>query len=154
MSETSDDPDSLYGRDDQVGRVEWIFNRFMAPLLQDPSRPAVNLDGLVDIVQDLLKYSVNTWNPKFMDKLYTGTHPIGVVSELLCATLNNNCHIFRAAPVLTTYVYYKVFYLSDGCLRGYFSFDLCLFTIYIFYNYSLFSFFLRFLTADIGSKCL
>jgi glutamate decarboxylase len=36
-----------------------------------------------------------------MDKLYAGTNPIGVISELLIATLNSNVHVYHVSPVLT-----------------------------------------------------
>lgn len=54
-----------------------------------------------DLIKDTLKYSVNTWNPRFMDKLYAGTNPIGVVSELLLAVLNSNSHVYHCSPVLS-----------------------------------------------------
>lgn len=64
-------------------------------------------EGMLDIIQKILQYSVNTWdqglhlpllpsNPLlnfltgFMDKLYSSTNPVGVVSELLLAVLNTN----------------------------------------------------------------
>lgn len=36
-----------------------------------------------------------------MDKLYAGTNPIGVISELLLAVLNSNVHVYQVSPVLT-----------------------------------------------------
>lgn len=36
-----------------------------------------------------------------MDKLYAGTNPIGVISELLLAVLNSNAHVYHVSPVLT-----------------------------------------------------
>lgn len=42
------------------------------------------------IVQQVLKYSVNTWDQGFLDKLYASTNAVGLVSELLLATLNTN----------------------------------------------------------------
>lgn len=36
-----------------------------------------------------------------MDKLYAGTNPIGVISELLLAVLNSNAHVYQVSPVLT-----------------------------------------------------
>jgi glutamate decarboxylase len=52
-------------------------------------------------IKEALKFSVNSWNPRFMDKLYAGTNPIGVISELLIATLNPNAHVYHVSPVLT-----------------------------------------------------
>lgn len=47
-------------------------------------------DGLLEVIQDVLKYSVNTWDQGFMDKLYASTNAVGVVTELLLAVLNTN----------------------------------------------------------------
>ncbi|KAI8328906.1 pyridoxal phosphate-dependent transferase [Chlamydoabsidia padenii] len=59
------------------------------------------VDETFDLIKDTLKFSVNTWNPRFMDKLYAGTNPIGVVSEILLAVLNSNSHVYHCSPVLT-----------------------------------------------------
>jgi glutamate decarboxylase len=47
-------------------------------------------DGLVSLVEKVLKYSVNTWDQGFLDKLYASTNAVGVISELLLAVLNTN----------------------------------------------------------------
>lgn len=57
--------------------------------------------GTFDLIKDTLQYSVNSWNPRFMDKLYAGTNPIGVISEFLLAVLNGNGHVYHVSPVLT-----------------------------------------------------
>ena len=46
--------------------------------------------GLIEILEKLLRYSVNTWNQGFLHKLYATTNPIGVVSELILAVLNTS----------------------------------------------------------------
>jgi len=53
------------------------------------------------LLQNVLRYSVNTWNPRFMDKLYAGTNPVGIISEMLIALLNANSHVYHVSPVLT-----------------------------------------------------
>jgi glutamate decarboxylase len=59
-------------------------------------------EALLSVVRDaLFKYSVNTWNLGFMDKLYGSTNAVGVISELLLAVLNTNNHVFQVSPVLT-----------------------------------------------------
>jgi glutamate decarboxylase len=57
--------------------------------------------GTFELIKSTLEYSVNSWNPRFMDKLYAGTNPIGVISELLLAVLNSNAHVYHVSPVLT-----------------------------------------------------
>ncbi|KAI9342702.1 pyridoxal phosphate-dependent transferase [Pilaira anomala] len=59
------------------------------------------IDGTFELIKSTLAYSVNSWNPRFMDKLYAGTNPIGVIAELLLAVLNTNAHVYQVSPVLT-----------------------------------------------------
>ncbi|KAI1456049.1 glutamate decarboxylase [Annulohypoxylon moriforme] len=58
-------------------------------------------EGLLDVVQAILRYSVNTWDQGFMDKLYSAINPVGVASELLLTAINTNVHIFKTSPALT-----------------------------------------------------
>ncbi|KAI1377999.1 glutamate decarboxylase [Hypoxylon crocopeplum] len=58
-------------------------------------------EGLLDIIQTILRYSVNTWDQGFMDKLYSSINPVGVASELVLTVLNTNVHIFKTSPALT-----------------------------------------------------
>jgi glutamate decarboxylase len=37
-------------------------------------------DGLLDTIQDVLRYSVNTWDQGFLDKLYSSTNAVGRLS--------------------------------------------------------------------------
>ena len=45
-------------------------------------------EGLIEVLQKVLKYSVNTWHQGFLDKLYASTNAPGVAAELILATLN------------------------------------------------------------------
>jgi len=53
-------------------------------------------EGLLQLVQDVLKYSVNTWHQGFLDKLYSSTNAPGVISELVLAVLNTNVCVANA----------------------------------------------------------
>lgn len=57
--------------------------------------------GTFELIKSTLDYSVNTWNPRFMDKLYAGTNPIGVISEILIAVANTNTHVYSCSPVFS-----------------------------------------------------
>ncbi|KAN0102043.1 glutamate decarboxylase-like protein-like protein 1 [Hyaloscypha variabilis] len=57
--------------------------------------------GLLATVEEVLKYSVNTWDQGFLDKLYASTNAVGVISELLLSVLNTNLHVFQVSPALT-----------------------------------------------------
>ncbi|RDW67852.1 hypothetical protein BP6252_09248 [Coleophoma cylindrospora] len=58
-------------------------------------------EGLLETVEQVLKYSVNTWDQGFLDKLYASTNAVGVISELILAVLNTNVHVFQVAPALS-----------------------------------------------------
>ncbi|KAH6847371.1 pyridoxal phosphate-dependent transferase [Chaetomium sp. MPI-CAGE-AT-0009] len=58
-------------------------------------------EGLLETIKNVLKYSVNTWDQGFMDKLYASTNPVGVASELLLGALNTNVHVYQVSPALT-----------------------------------------------------
>ncbi|UKZ87188.1 uncharacterized protein TrAFT101_002994 [Trichoderma asperellum] len=58
-------------------------------------------DGLLHSIERLLKYSVNTWDQGFMDKLYASTTPVGVIADLILSVLNTNVHVYHVSPALT-----------------------------------------------------
>ncbi|KAH6652021.1 pyridoxal phosphate-dependent transferase [Truncatella angustata] len=66
-----------------------------------PEREGRGRDGLLATIQSLLKYSVNTWDQGFLDKLYSSTNAVGVVSELVLSVLNTNLHVYNVSPALT-----------------------------------------------------
>ncbi|KAK9355824.1 pyridoxal phosphate-dependent transferase [Lipomyces doorenjongii] len=53
------------------------------------------------VLDEILRHSVVTWHPGFMDKLYASTNPVGVATDLLLSVLNTNSYIYSVAPVLT-----------------------------------------------------
>lgn len=55
-----------------------------------PAGEGKGKQGLLQVVENVLKYSVNTWDQGFLDKLYATTNAPGVVSELVLAVLNTN----------------------------------------------------------------
>lgn len=58
-------------------------------------------DGLIILLDKILKYSVNTWHQGFLDKLYASTNAPGLAAELILAALNTNVHVYQVSPVLT-----------------------------------------------------
>lgn len=56
---------------------------------------------VVEAIDKILHNSINTWHPGFLDKLYAGTNPIGVISDLILSVLNTNSHVFTVSPALT-----------------------------------------------------
>ncbi|KAK7521439.1 pyridoxal phosphate-dependent transferase [Phyllosticta citriasiana] len=74
----------------------------LEPLLTlDLSDHGVGKDGVLQLIERVLQYSVNTWDQGFLDKLYASTNAIGVASELILAVLNTNVHVYQVSPALT-----------------------------------------------------
>ena len=71
--------------------------------LMDISMPETGLgrDGFLSQVEQILQYSVNTWDRGFLSKLYASTDAPGLASELILATLNTNVHVYESSPALT-----------------------------------------------------
>lgn len=46
-------------------------------------------DGLLATVEEVLKYSVNTWDQGFLDKLYSSTNAVSSISGALLQKLNH-----------------------------------------------------------------
>lgn len=58
-------------------------------------------DGFVEMVDQVLRHSVNTWDQGFLDKLYANTTPVGLAADLLLSSLNTNVHVYQVSPALT-----------------------------------------------------
>lgn len=71
--------------------------------LMDLNLPEAGLaqDGFLKQVEQILQYSVNTWDRGFISKLYSSTDAPGLAAELVLATLNTNVHVFEVSPALT-----------------------------------------------------
>ncbi|KAK6364187.1 Glutamate decarboxylase 2 [Exophiala oligosperma] len=57
--------------------------------------------GLLDSLASILKYSVNTSSPGFLDKLYAAPLPPGIAADLILSVLNTNLHVYQVSPVLS-----------------------------------------------------
>eukprot|EP00834_Sanchytrium_tribonematis_P006220 NODE_437_length_7444_cov_0.724711.p2 type:complete len:501 gc:universal NODE_437_length_7444_cov_0.724711:3216-1714(-) len=67
----------------------------------DLSENGESLESMIDMCQQVLKYSPSTNHKYFLDKLYAGTSAIGIIGELLIAVLNTNVHVYHVSPVAT-----------------------------------------------------
>lgn len=77
----------------------FLKQQFNADLSSDGIKG--NDEEVMGFLDKVLEYSVNTWNPGFMDKLYASNNPIGVVSDIILSILNTNSHVFTVSPVLS-----------------------------------------------------
>ncbi|KAK5107211.1 hypothetical protein LTR62_001618 [Meristemomyces frigidus] len=71
--------------------------------LLDLSLPAQGRgkQGLLQAIEQVLQYSVNTWDQGFLDKLYSSNTPVGLVADLVLGALNTNLHVYQVSPALT-----------------------------------------------------
>lgn len=85
------------------GKVGSLENpRELSRLFELNTDEGQGLQGLLRSTDLLLQHSVVTWHSAFLEKLYAGTNPVGVASDLLLSVLNTNSHVFTASPALTT----------------------------------------------------
>ena len=82
--------------------VQSLHPRELTGLL-DPTLPEHGLahEGFLNEVKKIMQYSVNTWDPGFMSKLYASTDAPGLAAELILASLNTNVHTYQVSPALT-----------------------------------------------------
>ncbi|KAF3763814.1 PLP-dependent transferase [Cryphonectria parasitica EP155] len=77
-----------------------VLNAHLSTLLPTTGQGA-GREGLLKAIAEVLHNSVNTWDQGFLDKLYSSTTPVGLVTELLLATLNTNVHVYSVSPALS-----------------------------------------------------
>ena len=65
------------------------------------TEPAHGNDELVAAVEQVLTWSVATDHPRFVNQNFAGPEPVGVVGDLLGATLNTTGATYEVAPVFT-----------------------------------------------------
>ncbi|KAI3659055.1 hypothetical protein MP638_002074 [Amoeboaphelidium occidentale] len=68
-------------------------------LLALPENPMKH--EIVPLVSAILQNSVHTLSPKFLDKLYAGSSPVGILAEVLLAVTNTNVHTYAVSPFLS-----------------------------------------------------
>lgn len=70
------------------------------PLDLDEQKPLDN-EKLLESLECLIKYSVQTSHYGFLNQLYSKVDPISLAGEWISTCLNTNCHTFEVAPVFT-----------------------------------------------------
>lgn len=60
-----------------------------------------SMSELVAAVEQLLEYSVRTGHPRFMDRLFAGSEPVGYFAGFINGLLNTNAYTYSSAPVMT-----------------------------------------------------
>jgi hypothetical protein len=82
-----------------------INNFALPPEIIEKLGPLTNeghsFDECIRALETTMKYSVNTLNPFFFDKLYAGSDPIGQIAELIVTVLNTGTHVYNCSPVFS-----------------------------------------------------
>ena len=87
-------------RPDEVKVVEYLSPSELRDAMKlSSSDDEGSVDAFLDSCRDILKYSVRTRHPRFMNQLYAGSNPSGQIAELLTAVLNSTVHTYAAGPV-------------------------------------------------------
>lgn len=89
-----EDPTEVY----KILNLEDLGAKFSKAVQTEAANPS---EEILEVFEKILDNSVTTWHPGFMDKLYVGTNPIGVLSDILLAILNTNSHVFTVSPALS-----------------------------------------------------
>ncbi|CAG8938249.1 unnamed protein product [Penicillium salamii] len=71
-------------------------------LLDDLSLEGLGSEGFGNAVSLLSQHSVNNSSPGFLGKLVSAPSPPGIAADLFLSIFNNNGHVWRASPALTS----------------------------------------------------
>ncbi|GLH15075.1 Glutamate decarboxylase [Gryllus bimaculatus] len=87
-------------RDSKV--LEWRSPEQMGALVDLQVRDApVDHDQLIQYVKDIIKYSVKTGHPYFVNQLFSSVDPYGLVGQWLGDALNPSVYTYEVSPVFT-----------------------------------------------------
>jgi glutamate/tyrosine decarboxylase-like PLP-dependent enzyme len=69
----------------------------------DLNIPHLGIDSpqMLNLIKEVLDYSVNTNHPYFMNQMFGKTQPIAFLADLLISVLNTSMYTYEVAPVLT-----------------------------------------------------
>ncbi|PSN32645.1 Cysteine sulfinic acid decarboxylase [Blattella germanica] len=82
--------------------VEWKAPEELLKLLDlDLSNEPVSHDRLLQLMEDVTKYSVKTGHPFFINQLFSSVDPYGLVGQWLGDALNPSVYTYEVSPVFT-----------------------------------------------------
>ncbi|KAK2577308.1 hypothetical protein KPH14_003439 [Odynerus spinipes] len=82
--------------------VEWVEPKVL-PSLVDLTLPlnGVSHEELLTLARDIIKYSVKTGHPHFINQLYSSVDPYGLVGQWLTDALNPSVYTYEVSPVFS-----------------------------------------------------
>lgn len=64
-------------------------------------KPVSSQEDLLDLLKEVMKYSVKTGHPYFINQLFSGLDPYGICAEWVASALNSSVYTYEVAPVFT-----------------------------------------------------
>ena len=115
---------------EDCGRVKTVpINKFELPpeitkRIGTITREGQSLDECIKTIQTTMDYSLRTMNPFFMDKMYSGSEPIGAIAEWIVGILNTATHVYHVGPVFSVMevecikIFGKIFWFKEEDIDG------------------------------------
>ncbi|ESO95789.1 hypothetical protein LOTGIDRAFT_160336 [Lottia gigantea] len=82
--------------------VEWKAPEELRELMDlDPTAVGETHEKLLMRLQDIIKYSVKTGHPRFVNQLFSSLDPYGLAGQIVTDALNTSQYTYETAPVFT-----------------------------------------------------
>ncbi|XP_037302870.1 acidic amino acid decarboxylase GADL1-like, partial [Manduca sexta] len=93
----------VFGRSSRTSKVvEWAAPADIKKAIDlKPREGPVSHDGLLALMADVARYSVNTAHPYFVNQLFSSVDPYGLIGQWLTDALNPSVYTYEVAPVFT-----------------------------------------------------
>ncbi|XP_054286365.1 cysteine sulfinic acid decarboxylase-like [Macrosteles quadrilineatus] len=94
--------EAVFSLDRQSPVLRWTDPDKLLDILDlDLDKSPLTHDRLLGLVKDTIKYSVKTGHPYFMNQLFSGVDPYGLVGQWLTDALNPSVYTYEVSPVFT-----------------------------------------------------
>ncbi|XP_034944687.1 cysteine sulfinic acid decarboxylase [Chelonus insularis] len=82
--------------------VEWIDPEHLPSIIDlRLSDNGIPHDELLNLIRGVIKYSVKTGNPRFINQLFSSVDPYGLVGQWLTDALNPSVYTYEVSPVFS-----------------------------------------------------
>lgn len=82
--------------------VEWVEPQELKSLINfNLPEDGVSQDDLLNLAKSVIKYSVKTGHPHFVNQLFSGLDPYALVAQWLTDALNSSIYTYEVSPVFS-----------------------------------------------------
>jgi sulfinoalanine decarboxylase len=95
--------DAVFDGTSRDGLVtEWMEPESLMAVLgkEMPQQPQTD-NHLIEVIKNIVRYSVKTGHPRFINQLFSGLDPYGLVAQFVTDSLNPSMYTYEVAPVFT-----------------------------------------------------